>query len=51
MPYSKETSVISEGRKTLEVKTIYTFSETHENSSRQRGGKRCDTSMKDMTTV
>lgn len=51
MPYSKETSVISEGRKTLEVKTIYTFSEIHENSRRHTGWKRCYTSLKDMTTV
>lgn len=38
MAYSKETSVISEGRKTVEeVKTIYTLSEIHENLSKHRG--------------
>lgn len=51
MAYSKETSVISEGRKTLEVKTIYTLSEIHENSSEHRGCNRSDTSMKDKTTA
>lgn len=47
MPYSKETSVISEGRETLKLKTIYTFSEIHENSNKLRGWNRSGTIMKD----
>lgn len=47
MPYSKETSVISEDRENLKLKTIYTYSEIHENSNKHRGWNWSDAIMKD----